>query len=49
VSSSAAHQLARLLADLNADVHVVVALVGGSPQPARQVMTPDLQQHRHRR
>jgi hypothetical protein len=45
----ASHQLARPLADLNADVHVLVTLVGGSPDPARQMMTPDLQQHRHRR
>jgi hypothetical protein len=45
----AAHQFARLSADLNADVHVVVLLVVRSPCPARQVMTPDLQQHRHRR
>jgi hypothetical protein len=42
------HQVARLLADLNADMDVVVALVAGLPHAPRQVMTPDLQQHRHR-
>jgi len=44
----AAHQLSRLLADLNADMDVVVALVAGLPHAPRQVMTPDMQQHRHR-
>jgi len=37
-----------LLADLNADVDLVVVFVGGLSDTAGQVMTMDLQQHRHR-
>src|SRR6185503_5184750 len=44
----AAYQFAWLLAYLNADVDVVVVLVSGLPDAARQVVTLDLQQHRHR-
>jgi type IV pilus biogenesis protein CpaD/CtpE len=43
------HEFLRLLADLNSDIHVVVVLVAGVPHSARQVITPDLQQHRDRR